>query len=180
MERDIEISKGVIETLTPLLSDYSQHFSVTFQHSDGRLISVYCNTSEFVSELFHLPLFRQIPVWLGRWSKNRWTDEPQSWNHFAIDSLNCWLFGQSAAIITSFKREKFMQVIDKVILLSYYVQLASRFWCHFTCIVCKRINFPWSKTQVDSCFRHLDDSYMWHKSGTFAPFSKSVLGTIWL
>ena len=138
MERDIEISKGVIETLTPLLSDYSQHFSVTFQHSDGRLISVYCNTSEFVSELFHLPLFRQIPVWLGRWSKNRWTDEPQSWNHFAIDSLNCWLFGQSAAIITSFKREKFMQVIDKVILLSYYVQLASRFWCHFTCIVCVR------------------------------------------
>ena len=51
-----------------------------------------------------LPAIIQTPVWLGRSSKNMYMDEPESWNHFAIDSLNRLLLEQSTAIITSFKK----------------------------------------------------------------------------
>ena len=53
---------------------------------------------------FLSPATIQTPVWLGRWSKNMYMDEPESWNYFAIDSLNRLLLEQSAAMIVSWKK----------------------------------------------------------------------------
>ena len=41
-------------------------------------------------------------------------DEPESWNHFAIDSLNRSLLEQSAAVIVSLKREREREQNDAV------------------------------------------------------------------
>ena len=89
-ERDMEISNGK-GSLRYWCLGCSQCFSV---------ISIfwYCSTNKLTCfwAIFHrLPLFRQTPVWLGRSSKNMYIDEPESWNYFAIDSLNRLLLEQS-------------------------------------------------------------------------------------
>ena len=94
--------KGVIETLMSRLQ------SVLLSDFDI-LIPLYCSTSKLTCfwAIFHrLPLFRRTPVWLGRSSKNKYMDEPESRNHCAIDWLNRSLLKQSAAIIASLQRER--------------------------------------------------------------------------
>ena len=96
VERNMEISNGKGSLRHECLG-YNQCFSV---------ISIfwYCSTNKLTCfwAIFHrLPLFRQTPVWLGRSSKNMYIDEPESWNHFAIDSLNRLLLEQSSSFITT-------------------------------------------------------------------------------
>ena len=101
VERDMQTSNGK-RSLRHWCLGYSQCFSV---------ISIfwYCSTSKLTCfwAIFHRwPLFRQTPVWLGRSSKNMYMDEPESWNHFAIDSLNRFLLEQSASIMASFTKKR--------------------------------------------------------------------------
>ena len=108
--------KGVTETLS------------------GRLIPLDCSTNKlsfFLAILHCLALCRQTPVWLGRSSKNMYTDEPESWNHFAIDSLNRSLLVQSAAIIVSFLKKWCSWLMTIFSLCS--IQSVSSFWHHLHC-----------------------------------------------
>ena len=76
-------------------------------------------------------------------------DEPDSWNHIAIDSLNRLLLGHSVAIIVSLKKKKKKKKKKEkwrswltTILSSYKVQSVSSFRRHLHCIVGKSMDFP--------------------------------------
>ena len=148
MERDTEILNGT-GSLRHWRCGYNQFFSVIFYI----LMAGYsCSTSKLTCfwAIFHcLPLFRQTPVWLGRSSKNMDINEPESWNHFAIDSLNHWLWEQSAAIIASLKK-KFKERRNwlKTILSLYSVQSVSGFQRHLHGIVGKTTDFSDLKTNT--------------------------------
>ena len=119
------------------------------------IIPLYCSTSTLICSwtIFHrLPLFKQTPVWLATASKNMYVDEPESRNHFAIDSLNRLLLEQSAAIIASFffffgggagGRSRLMTISS-----SCSVQSVSSFRRHLHCTVGKSMDFPDLKTKT--------------------------------
>ena len=107
MERDMEISNGK-GSLRHWCLGYSQCFSVISIFWYNSLILQYMQTC-FWAIFRCLPLFRQTPVCLGRSSKNMYMDEPESWNHFAIDSLDRSLLEQSAVIIASLKNNNFFK-----------------------------------------------------------------------
>ena len=78
MERDhwdIDVSATMLLSDFDILIAYNSHIQKQKQ------------TYLFLS-YFSSPAIIQTPVWLGRSSKNMYMDEPESWNHFAIDSLN--------------------------------------------------------------------------------------------
>ena len=119
-----------------------------FQYSD--ITPLYCSTSRLTClwAVFHrLLLFRQTLLLLGWSSKNMYMNEPESWNHFAIDSLLSILLEQSA-IITSLKK-KFN---DAVGWPQFYRHTVSHWYQVFdiTCIALWMCQ--WTKTS-DQLFR---------------------------
>ena len=152
VERDMEISNGE-GSLRHWCLGYSQCFSV-IRYSD--ITPLFCSTSKltcFGAICHRLPLFRQAPVWFGRSSKNMYMGEPESWNHSAIDSLNCSLLEQNAAIIASFKERKKEKKKRRswltTILSSYSVQSVSSFRRHLHCIMGMSMDFPDLKAKTN-------------------------------
>ena len=88
IERDMEISNG--------------KGSLRIRYSNS-LILQHKRTYLFLSYFSSPAIIQTTPLWLGRSFKNMHMDEPESWNHFATDSLNRSLLEQSAAIIASLK-----------------------------------------------------------------------------
>ena len=134
----------------------SVNVSQWFRYSD--IIHLHCSTRRLTCfwAIFHrLPSFKQTPVWLGRSSKNMNMDEPESWNHFAIDSLSRLLLEQSAAIIASLKKRKKKDAVGWRQFFSLYcVQSVSSFRHHLHCIAGETMDFPDLKTKTsDYLFR---------------------------
>ena len=102
VERDVEISRGK-GSLRHWRLGYSQCFSVIsiFWWQANFLVLQHKQTYLFLSCFSSPAIIQTTPLWLGRSFKNMHMDEPESWNHFATDSLNRSLLEQSAAIITS-------------------------------------------------------------------------------
>ena len=101
MERNMAISNGkrsLRHCRLRLQSMFLSDFDILIAYNS--LIQQQKQTYLFLS-YFLSPATIQTPVWLGRWSKNMYMDEPESRNYFAIDSLNRLLLEQSAVIIAS-------------------------------------------------------------------------------
>ena len=93
VETDMEISNGK-RSLRHWWLGFSQCFSVISIFWCNSIIQQHKQTYLFLI-YFSSPAIIQTPVWLGRSSKNLYMDEPESWNYFAIDSLNRLLLEQS-------------------------------------------------------------------------------------
>ena len=112
-----------------------------FPYSNGRLILL-------IVSIFHrLPLFRQTPVLLGRSSKTMCIAEPESRNHFAIDSLQIAHFNKQKQkkcnnhrVNKKWKKKKRLSWLT-TILSSYSVQSESSFRRHFHWILGKTMDF---------------------------------------
>ena len=169
MERDVEISNGK-GSLRHWCLGYSQCFSVISRFWYNSLIQQHKQTYFSLSYFNRLLLLRQTPVWHGRSSRNMYRDEPESWNRFAIDSLNCSL---SEQIIASLKKKKKMtQVVDdNSIVIQYPIGIK---FSMSLALHCGYVNgFSRSKNRNDQSAiqEQINESCIRTKSWTHPPFS---------
>ncbi len=102
------------------------------------------------------------------------TNKPESWNYFAINSLNRSLLEQNAAIIASFKKKKKYAVGWQQF---YRYTVSNRYQVFdFTCIAfwVRQQIFPiYNKQQRLADYEQIDESCMRTKSRTYPLFSES-------
>ena len=143
--------------------------------------SLYCSTSKLTCfwAIFHrLPLFRQTPVWLARSSKNMYMDEPESWNHFAIDSLNRSLLEQSAAVIALLKKKMTQFVDDNFIVIQCPIGIKFLTSLALHCGYVNGFSRSKNKNKRLAIQKQIDESCMRTKNWAYPPFSQTGLGAI--